>query len=215
MNPDFAIILNLKLANKKIDADKIVKTARNVGVRAISCDHPELLNQAGAKYTIRILPSLKGIEVNPEELLEAVVSNRQEGKATIINLETHNEDFTTNDKARLQIINNWMHICGHALNEGRPSTLQIDADGFVLENRHASYQKYIFLKAPLASEITVFGLKQKPSQVEWIDHREKLESSFDNNNLKIKLKKPQHAFPWLVIRLQAHRPEDDIAETKF
>lgn len=52
MNPDFAIVLNYQL-NGEADADFLVKTARNIGARAVITDsQTEDFKPACAKYTI-------------------------------------------------------------------------------------------------------------------------------------------------------------------
>ena len=38
---------------------------------------------------------------------------------------------------------------------------------------------------------------------------------FENGVLTVQLKKQESPFAWQLVRIQGHRPEDDIAETKF
>ena len=51
--------------------------------------------------------------------------------------------------------------------------------------------------------------------VEWIEHRSDLDFNYKDQKLTINLVKPDDEFAWQVLRIQAHRPEDDILETKF
>lgn len=216
MNPDFAIILNFIIDDSsELDADKLIKRTRDVGVRAVSCADPDLLAAAGKKYTIKVLQGLAGQDISKDQLLDTIVTRRKDNKNTILNVRIQGKDFDSTAQEKLKLINDWMHMFGHALNEGQKSALSVSSSGFVLENRHANYQKYVFLKEPLPSEITVSGLKKEPNQVEWIQNRSKLAHTFANSQLKIKLEAPETSFPWCVLRLQAHRPEDDIKETKF
>lgn len=215
MNPDFAIVLNFKAKDtQNVDADFLVKTARNIGARAVSGG--DYLKDACAKYTIFLANEQNGVELTPKNAIDTLVENRRAGKNTVINLSINADGkFTADQQALLDVINNWMHMFGHAFNEGKISNLTVDQDGFILENRHASYQKYVFLKSPLPKEIVVSGLKQEPNRVEWIENRVDLDFNFAKNKLKIKLLQPDDEFTWQVLRIQAHRPEDDITETKF
>lgn len=215
MNPDYALILNFKLNNtKNIDADALVKKARDIGARAVSGN--DLLKEACAKYTIFLANEENGQDLTKDNVIETMVENRKNGKATIINIPVNeNGDFDDETQGMLDTINNWMHMFGHAFNEAKPSKLTADQNAFVLENRHASYQQYVFVKSPIPEKIIVSGLDQEPNRVEWIEHRNELKFDFKDNKLTINLEKPDDEFSWQVLRIQAHRPEDDIAETKF
>jgi hypothetical protein len=219
MNPDFAIILNFKTAAvpaAELDPDFLVKTARNVGARAIATSQPELFKAAGAKYTIAILPERPSLDLTAANLIDTIVTRRQAGQNSCLAFElAAAQSFTEADQKKLQVLNDWMHLYGHAFNEGQPSKLQVDQDGFVLVNRHASYQKYLFLKTPLPQQVVVTGLEPEPNRVEWIQKRLPLEFDYQKQQLTIKLSEPENGFPWQVVRIQAHRPEDDLAETKF
>ena len=59
------------------------------------------------------------------------------------------------------------------------------------------------------------GLTEEPIRIEWIDSREECEFVFENGVLTVQLKKQESPFAWRLVRIQGHRPEDDIAETKF
>ena len=72
-----------------------------------------------------------------------------------------------------------------------------------------------FLQNPLPKKIVVEGLSEEPNRVEWIEHRIDLDFNYKDHKLTIKLIKPDDEFAWQVLRIQAHRPEDDILETKF
>ena len=113
-----------------------------------------------------------------------------------------------------------MHLFGHAFNEGEPCNLTIsnvnEDNGFVLQNRHMLYQKYIFIKTPLPEIIKIQGLTNKPNRIEMVAQRTELDFTFADNELTINLKNaPKSDFTWQVIRIQGHRPEDDIKESKF
>ena len=214
MYPDFAIVLNYQL-NGNADADFLVKTARDIGARAVMTNaQNDDFKVACTKYTILLANAENGIDLTSDNVIDAMVNNRKNGKATIINVPVANGSFSAATQEILDTINNWMHQFGHAFNEGQPSALA-SSNGFILENRHANYQKYVFLQNPLPKKIVVEGLSEEPNRVEWIEHRIDLDFNYKDHKLTIKLIKPDDEFAWQVLRIQAHRPEDDILETKF
>ncbi|WP_198568058.1 hypothetical protein [Lactobacillus crispatus] len=214
MNPDFAIVLNYQI-NGNADADFLVKTARDIGARAVITNgQNDDFKAACAKYTILLADAKNGTDLTSNNVIDTMVNNRQDGKTTIINVPVENGEFSAATQEMLDVINNWMHLFGHAFNEGQPSALT-SSDGFILENRHANYQKYVFLKSPLPKQIVVEGLEEEPNRVEWIEHRTDLDFNYKDGKLTINLVKPDDEFAWQVLRIQAHRPEDDILETKF
>ncbi len=224
MNPDFAIVLNFKLKNAKdVAADFLVKTARNIGARVITADAniPDF-KKACAKYTISLMEKpTQGTDLTATDAIDRLISNRKAGAKTIINVPvTEDGKLTPETEIMLEQINNWMHIFGHAFNESEPCTLKVgnvaEDSCFVLQNRHAKYQKYIFVKAPLPETIKIIGLTAKPNRIELIDQRTELEFGFSNNELTIDLTNSnKNDYDWQIIRIQEHRPEDDIKETKF
>ena len=226
MNPDFAIVLNFKLKNAKgVDADFLVKTARNIGARAIATDAFKTdFEQACRKYTIALVPTESvqyGCKLSATNTVEQLVLQRKAGKNTVIDIPiTDDGNLLAETKALLAQINNWMHLFGHAFNEGEPCNLtisNIDEDnGFVLQNRHMHYQKYVFIKTPLPEILEIQGLTSEPNRIEMVAQRTELDFTFAGNELTINLKNaPKSDFTWQVIRIQEHRPEDDIKETKY
>lgn len=214
MNPDFAIVLNYQL-NDKADADFLVKTARDIGARAVmTSSQNDDFKEACAKYTIFLANAENGADLTSDNVIDTMVNNRKNSKATIINVPVENGTFSVKIQEMIDTINSWMHQFGHAFNEGPPCTLT-SSDGFILENRHANYQKYVFLQSPLPEKIVVEGLDEEPNRVEWIEHRTDLDFVYKNKKLTINLIKPDDEFTWQVLRIQAHHPEDDILETKF
>ncbi|MBI0109638.1 hypothetical protein [Lactobacillus sp. W8093] len=224
MNPDFAIVLNFKLKNAKdVDADFLVKTARNIGARVIAADAniPDF-KKACAKYTISLIEKpTQGTDLTATDAIDRLISNRKAGAKTIINVPVIEDGkLAPETELMLKQINNWMHIFGHAFNESEPCTLKVgnvaEDSCFILQNRHAKYQKYIFAKAPLPETIKIIGLTAKPNRIELIDQRTELEFGFSNNELTIDLTNSnKNDYDWQIIRIQEHRPEDDIKETKF
>ena len=223
MNPDFAIVLNFKLKSAKdVDADFLVKTARNIGARAVSVDaHQTDFEKACAKYTIALVDAetiQESCDLVPADAVAKLVANRKDGQNTIINIPvTDNGKLPSETEEMLKQINNWMHLFGHAFNEGEPCTLKATQNNaFVLQNRHVHYQKYLFVKAALPEAIKVQGLANKPNRIEMIENRTELDFTFADDELSINLDGvPKSDFTWQLIRIQEHRPEDDIKETKY
>lgn len=210
INPDFAIILNFNPSGENVNADALVRRARDIGARAVS--GPEELQAACEKYTIAYLPEQSGRHYKADEVVDALVAARKNGQALVIDVDAADEA----DQTTLEALNSWMHKFGHAVNEGQASELSADAeDAFVLTNRHAPYQAYLFLKAPYPAEVKVTGLTEEPNRIEWIDGREECAFVFEAGVLTVQLKKQESPFAWQLVRIQGHRPEDDIAETKF
>ena len=226
MNPDFAIVLNFKLKSAKdVDADFLVKTARNIGAQAVSVDaHQTDFEKACAKYTIALVDAetiQESCDLVPADPIAKLVANRKDGQNTIINIPvTDNGKLPSETEAMFKQINNWMHLFGHAFNESEPCALKLSDvegdNGFILQNRHVHYQKYLFIKAPLPETLKILGLSNKPNRIEMIENRTELDFTFTDNELSINLKDvPESDFTWQLIRIQEHRPEDDIKETKY
>ena len=226
MNPDFAIVLNFKLKNAKgVDADFLVKTARNIGARAVATDafKPDF-EKACRKYTIALVtnePAQDDYELSATNAVEQLVLQRRAGQKAIIDIPvTDDGNLLAGTKELLTQINNWMHLFGHAFNEGEPCNLTIsnvnEDNGFVLQNRYMHYQKYIFIKAPIPEIIKIEGLSNEPNRIETVAQRTELDFTFADNELTINLENaPKSDFTWQMIRIQEHRPEDDIKETKY
>lgn len=221
MNPDFAIILNFKLKSAKdVDVDFLVKTARNIGARVVTADAMQAaFSQACSKYTIAWTPAQEGLNLTAANAVDALVLKRKAGQQAVINIPvTSDGQFSPETAATLAEINKWMHIFGHAVNEGEPCNVKVTnvPSSFVLQNRHENYQKYVFIKAPLAKEIKVAGLTAEPNRVEMIAKRVEPKFTYQNDALLVDLTNiATNNFTWQILRIQEHRPEDDIKETKY
>ena len=79
MNPDFANVLNYQL-NDKADADFLVKTARNIGARAVMTDRQtEDFKTACAKYTIFLANPENSTDLTKDNVIDTMVNNRKAG----------------------------------------------------------------------------------------------------------------------------------------
>ena len=62
----------------------------------------------------------------------------------------------------------------------------------------------------------VDGIVVEPNRIEMIEKRTEPKFSYEDGKLTIDLADiPESDFDWQIIRVQEHRPEDDIKETKF
>ncbi|MBA1394031.1 hypothetical protein EQ500_09190, partial [Lactobacillus sp. XV13L] len=115
MNPDFAIILNFKLkAGQNADADFLVKTARNIGARAISSNGAQAeFARAGQKYTIALVDEHVGSKLTDANVIDQIVQSRRDGKSAYIDVDLNDDgSLTAESSALLERINNWMHLFG-------------------------------------------------------------------------------------------------------
>ncbi|BDR59934.1 hypothetical protein [Lactobacillus xylocopicola] len=218
MNPDFAVILNFKLkTGKDVDVDLLVKTARNIGARAVATnDRRADFKQACNKYVIALVDEDQGEELTADKVIDHMVHQRKDGQKTIINLSV-SEDGTLSESAQalLDQVNRWMHRFGHAFNESEPSSL-VANHGFVLQNRHMHYQKYLFVNRPVPAQVIVTGMAQAPNRIELVDNRTELDFDYQDGSLTINLgAMPPDNLIWQIVRIQEHRQEDDLIATKY
>lgn len=220
MNPDYGIILNFKV-NANANAQKLVRLARNIGARAISVEGAEDLapyKEACKDYTVELV-NAHGIDLESANVINDLINFKRNGQHAVFNVELDEMgDLLDNQKTALTLLNDWMHWFGHAYNESTESSLKTTAsNSFVCENRHASYQVYVFIKSPLPETITVSGFEQEPMRIEWIDERAELSFDSQDNAAKIELSPYPEGidYKWRVLRIMKHRPEDDIKETQF
>ena len=86
----------------------------------------------------------------------------------------------------------------------------------VFYNAIAKYQRYIFIHIPLEDSIE---LKHVPhvEEAAWIDTRNEVEFDQDGDHLHLKLnrKADSEKFSVYGLRLQLHRPEDDLGKTEY
>lgn len=83
MNPDFAIILNFKTTSD-FDADFLVKTARNIGARAVMSSDPATFKEACEKYTIFLADEQAGLDLTSVNVIDTMVNNRKMVKLPLL-----------------------------------------------------------------------------------------------------------------------------------
>lgn len=213
-NLNLALELTFK-ADKNIDADRLVRFARDNGWRGASLvgtpDQKAEFAKACAKYTVaQTEPATEALP--HEDLLAKVLEKRQAGQnASYAVTLTSGGNLTAEDKKAIADLSEWLHYFGHALYEGRPSSAETAAPNFVLENAHAPYNVYLFVSS--FGKTNVAGLSGKVQKCEWIDTRTPLEPLADNVfELTDDGPLPHNV---RVLRIMLHRPEDDIVKTQF
>ncbi|MDN6028708.1 MAG: hypothetical protein L0I02_02700 [Lactobacillus sp.] len=214
MNPDFALSLHFNCSGD-FNADDLVKLARNIGARAVSfSQQTAAITTACTKYTIHELASHPDAQPLTTAAIHTMLHRRQQGLTTCFTVPvTSDGQLTADTQQVLAEINRWMHLFGHAFNEGMPTTLTANT-GCMFENRHFSYQKHLVIAQPWPHQIQINGLTQAPDRIELIADRTPLTFSFAAGVLTLTVPAAL-TLPWQVIRIQGHRPEDDWEETTF
>ncbi|MDO4912533.1 MAG: hypothetical protein Q3960_03145 [Lactobacillus sp.] len=180
-----------------------IKKARDIGIRTIAFpDNNNDIKNIASQYHLNLVEH----EASPElsaDWLKKLIQAKQNKKALRVSVDLDNQ--------YLSDINQWMHWYGHAINESVPSDL-VASQGVTFENFIASYQKYLFINNKDETQVTISGLEVAPERVELIKNRDDLPFEFENGSLKITIPATDN---WQAVRLQAHRPEDDLTDTQF
>ena len=213
-NLNLALELTFK-ADKNIDADRLVRFARDNGWRGASLvgtpDQKVEFAKACAKYTVA--QTEPAAEALPHTgLLAKILEKRQAGQnAGYAVMLTEDGSLAEEDKKAIAGLSEWLHYFGHALYEGRPCNAKTAAPNFVLENAHAPYNLYLFVSS--FGKANFASLSGKIQKCEWIDTCTPLEPLADDTFELTDDGPLPHNVRVLLIML--HRPEDDIVKTQF
>jgi hypothetical protein len=214
-NLDLALELTFKAA-KNIDADKLVRYARDNGWRGASLvgtpEQKDAFAQACQKYTIAFVePATE--ELPHTDLLAKILAKRRasQNASYLVSLDPDGH-LQKNDEQAIASLSAWLHYFGHALYEGRPSDVKTEAPNFVLQNAHASYNLYLFVTS-FEKKVHLQNLPDKIQRIEWIDTRKQLDIP-ENNEFSLTDDGPEPDTV-RVLRIMLHRPEDDIVKTQF
>lgn len=203
----------------KINADQLVRFARDHGFRGtglISKDQDQhaAFQAACQKYTEKQVTAV-GQQLPQSEVIETILANRRQGKNSIFQVTLTKEgSISAADQPAFSQLNQWLHDYGHAFYEGKPGAMKTNQPNFVLVNRHAPYQTYLFLKKVLPGTISVTNLPAAIEKAEWIADRKPVAFQQTEQAAEIQVKQGQTA-SWRVMRLLLHRSEDDIPKTKY
>ena len=118
----------------------------------------------------------------------------------------------------MKTLRTWIDRFGHAYYESRADhEIKADEDNVhVFYNAIAKYQRYVFIHIPLEESIELKHVPQVEKSA-WIDTRNELEFKQDGDRLHIELKRKEDSEQFSVygLRLQLHRPEDDLGKTEY
>lgn len=222
---NIGLVLQYQVAPKgSIDADVLVRHARDCGFRGVSIKDGNdtqvaALQAACQKYAIKFCQKRPAEKLISPDVLAKLIAARLDNMNIYFEVEL-NQDGSINSESdpAMKTLRKWIDRFGHAYYESRADQeIKADEDNVhVFYNAIANYQRYIFIHIPLEESIE---LKHVPHVEEavWIDTRNDVEFEQDGDHLSIKLdrKEDNSDFSVYGLRLQLHRPEDDLGKTEY
>ncbi|CCI82036.1 hypothetical protein [Lactobacillus hominis] len=206
-----------------IDADKLVRQARDCGFRGVSVsvadkEQEKMVEDACQKYSIKFCQKRPAIVLGGPDILAKLIAARLDKQNIYFEIDL-TQDGTIKDSQLedLELLRKWVDRFGHAYYEMRPDkTIKTDANAHVFKNELAEYQIYVFIHQPLPEKIELTNLPHIEKAM-WIDTRKDLDFSQKDDKVTINLKRDDEDEKFTIygLRLQAHRPEDDMGPTKF
>lgn len=222
---NIGLVLQYQVAPKgTFDADTLVRHARDFGFRGVSIkdgddSQIEALQAACQKYAIKFCQKRPAEKLISPDVLAKLIAARLDNMNIYFEVEL-NQDGSIKPESdpAMKTLRTWIDRFCHAYYESRADhEIKADEDNVhVFYNAIAKYQRYVFIHIPLEESIE---LKHVP-QVEkaaWIDTRNELEFKQDGDRLHIELKRKEDSEQFSVygLRLQLHRPEDDLGKTEY
>lgn len=209
--------------HSEINTDTLVRQARDSGFRGVSIENADelqrkLMAEACEKYAIKFCQTRPAISLQGPDVLAKLIAARLDGYNIYFKVAlTADGKIAENEIPDLDILRQWLDRFGHAYYEARPDhEITTTANASIFRNNIANYQIYVFIHQPLASTITLHHVPELKT-IMWIDTRKELNFKQKGDEVTIELQRdPDDAeFTIYGLRLQAHRPEDDIKETKY
>ncbi|MCH3905061.1 MAG: hypothetical protein LKF01_03000 [Lactobacillus sp.] len=216
-NLDLGLIAIFKPTGKA-EPLKLARLARDYGFRGagiITDDANLQANFEKACQTFSLTYSQDAAEPLPTEIVETVLSARMHSTnaAFYLNLDSEG-NLIASDQAKLQTLNQWLHYYGHAFYEGRPSQITTKAPNLVLQNAHAPYQIYLFVKKFSAGTLSITNLPGQIKKIESLAKRTPLAFKQGDESATVNIDEPEEGL-WRGLRIMLHRSEDDIEKTKY
>ena len=222
---NIGLVLQYQVAPKgSIDADALVRHARDCGFRGVSIKDGNdaqvaALQAACQKYAIKFCQKRPAEKLISPDVLAKLIAARLDNMNIYFEVEL-NQDGSINSESdpAMKTLRKWIDRFGHAYYESRADhEIKADEDNVhVFYNAVANYQRYIFIHIPLEESIE---LKHVPrvEEAAWIDTRNDVEFEQDGDHLSIKLDRKENNSDFSVygLRLQLHRPEDDLGKTEY
>ncbi len=206
-----------------LDADKLVCHARDCGFRGVSLsdgtdEQAELLRQSCDKYSIKFCQKRPAIPLEGPDILAKLIAARLDNMNIYFQVALNADGTIKQDEeADMDLLRQWIDKFGHAYFEARPDKeIKTDAMAHIFKNAIAPYQIYVFIHNPLPEKIILTHVP-KIEKAMWIDTRKDLEFTQDGDKLTITLHRDNDDADFTIhgLRLQAHRPEDDMGPTKY
>ncbi len=222
---NIGLVLQYQVAPKgTIDADALVRHARDYGFRGVSIKDGDdsqaaALQTACQKYAIKFCQKRPAEKLISPDVLAKLIAARLDNMNIYFEVEL-NQDGSIKPESdpAMKTLQKWMDRFGHAYYESRADhEIKADEDNVhIFYNAIAKYQRYIFVHIPLEESIE---LKHVPHVEEavWIDTRNEVEFRQDDDHLELKLDRQtdNEDFSVYGLRLQLHRPEDDLGKTEY
>ncbi|MBP2058173.1 hypothetical protein J2Z60_001350 [Lactobacillus colini] len=226
-NPEdlnIGIVLQYNIADKgAIDADNLVRYARDCGFRGVSINgadelQTKLLKQSCQTYSLKFCQARSAIKLEGPDILSEIMIARNESRNIYFEIDLNQDGQIDSDEVpAMDNLRQWIGRFGHAFYEARPTKeISTNSNAYIFKNAIAPYQIYIFIHQPLADKITLNGVPEIKRAI-WIDTRKELNFNQDGNQITIDLPREDDDLKFTIygLRLEAHRPEDDMGPTEF
>lgn len=222
---NIGLVLQFKVAPKgHINADALVRQARDYGFRGVSIKdgddlQAEELQKACQKYTIKFCQKRPAEKLISPDVLAKLIAARLDDMNIYFEVDL-NEDGSIKAESDPAMMNlsKWLDHFGHAYYESRADheIKTKDDNVHIFYNAVAEYQRYIFIHIPLEDSIELSHVPHV-EKAAWIDTRNELEFKQDEDHLHIELDRKDDSDKFSVygLRLQLHRPEDDLGKTEY
>lgn len=207
-----------------IDADSLVRHARDCGFRGVSVADADplqekLVKESCTKYGMTFCEKRPAIPLDGgPDILAKLISARLAKQNIYLQVDLAEDGTIANeDVETMDILRKWIDRFGHAYFEARPDKdITTNANAHIFKNWHAPYQIYVFLHKPLPAILELDNVPEIQKAM-WIDTRKEIDFKQDGNKLTLTLKRDDEDDDFNIhgLRLQAHRPEDEMGPTKF
>ena len=222
---NIGLVLQYKITSTdNVDADKLVRYARDCGFRGVSIKdgndlQMDAFQAACEKYAIKFCQKRPAEKLISPDVLAKLIAARLDNMNIYFEVELDKDGkIDSESDPAMKKLSKWIDSFGHAYYESRADhEIKTNDDNVhVFYNAIAKYQRYVFIHIPLEESIDLDHVPQV-EEVAWIDTRNELEFEQDGNHLHIKLKRQADSekFPVYGLRLQLHRPEDDLGKTEY
>ncbi len=219
---DLGLGLIFDLDHHPVDTEALIRWARDNGWRGVGIinadrDDEQALKKTAQTYRLAWLAGKSAPLLPTDDLLSSILAYRRENHNAIFTLRLQNGALPEAAQKAIDEFSVWLHAYGHPFYEGAPTAIaQIKAPAWLMQNRRAAYQLYVYVPQGYATPLHVQGLKEKVMRAEWIDDRESLPFEQQETDCTIQTgKDAKVSTPIRVMRLLLHRPEDDLKTTRF